>query len=145
MLFLDFIHLQKVCEQIPIMQPIQALIIDDNTRNLRVLSQLLHKNGAECVEVADPRQLPSILPALEPVEVVFLDLEMPGMDGFEVKEMLRSHLGDTPIIAYTVHVSEMDVVRQAGFDGFLGKPLDSTRFPDQFARILRGERVWDRV
>jgi two-component system cell cycle response regulator DivK len=127
------------------MEPIHALIIDDNARNLRVLAQLLHKNGADCLEVADPRQLPGILPDLEDVEVVFLDLEMPGMNGFQVKDMLRSHLGNTPIIAYTVHVSEIDVVRRAGFDGFLGKPLDSARFPEQLARILRGERVWDRA
>jgi two-component system sensor histidine kinase BarA len=127
------------------MQQTQALIIDDNVRNLKVLSQLLFKNGASCIEVGDPRQLASILPNLEQVDVVFLDLEMPGLDGFSAKELLRSYLGDTPIIAYTVHVSEIDAVRQSGFDGFLGKPLDSSRFPDQFARILRGEPVWERV
>lgn len=127
------------------MQQTQALIVDDNTRNLKVLAQLLNKNGASCIEVDDPRQLAHILPDLGQVDVVFLDLEMPGLDGFSAKELLRSYLGDTPIIAYTVHVSEIDVVRQSGFDGFLGKPLDSSRFPDQFARILRGEPVWERV
>ncbi len=35
--------------------------------------------------------------------------------------------------------------RDMGFDGFLGKPLDNARFPDQLARILRGEPVWERV
>jgi len=53
-------------------------------------------------------------------------------------------LGRVPIIAYTVHVSEIDVVRQHGFDGFLGKPLDSARFPQQLARILNREPVWER-
>lgn len=127
------------------MQQIHALIVDDNSRNLRVLAQLLYKNGANCIEVEDPTLLPSILPSLEQVDVVFLDLEMPGLDGYGAKDLLRSYLGDTPIIAYTVHVSEIDVARESGFDGFLGKPLDSTRFPDQLARILRGEPVWERV
>jgi two-component system cell cycle response regulator DivK len=127
------------------MSQTHALIIDDNAQNLRVLAQLLSKQGASCTEVSDPRKLSAIVPGLDRVDVVFLDLEMPGLDGYRVKEMLRSTLGDTPIIAYTVHVSEIQVVRQLGFDGFLGKPLDTSRFPDQLARILNGEPVWERV
>jgi two-component system cell cycle response regulator DivK len=77
--------------------------------------------------------------------VVFLDLEMPGLDGFHVKDMLRAHFGEVLIIAYTVHISEINVAKQSGFDGFLGKPLNKARFPDQMARILRGEGVWERA
>jgi len=127
------------------MSQIHALIIDDNVQNLRVLAQLLLKQGATCTEVSDPRSLSLLLPSLDHVDVVFLDLEMPDMDGYSVKEMLRSSLDNTPIIAYTVHVSEIQVVRQMGFDGFLGKPLDTRRFPDQFTRILNGEAVWERI
>lgn len=127
------------------MSHIQALVIDDNTQNLKVLTQLLAKQGVGCVGITDPRKLEDTLPTLEQVDVVFLDLEMPGLDGFGAKDLLRSHLGSTPIIAYTVHVSEMNVVRQSGFDGFLGKPLDTTRFPDQLHRILNGEPVWERA
>lgn len=122
-----------------------ALVIDDNTQNLRVLSQLLSKQGVSCTEVTNPTKLQSLLPTLSPVDLVFLDLEMPGLDGYAVKELLRQHLGDMPIVAYTVHVSEINVVRKMGFDGFIAKPLDSTRFPDQLARILNGEAVWERV
>ena len=122
-----------------------ALVIDDNTQNLRVLAQLLSKQGVTSTEVANPTKLANLLPTLDHVDVVFLDLEMPGLDGYHVKDMLRSQMGSTPIIAYTVHVSEMNAVRELGFDGFLGKPLDNARFPDQLARILNGEPVWDRV
>lgn len=126
------------------MKPIKALVIDDNPQNLRVLSQLLSKNQVNCVEVNDSNRLPGLVSQLDQVDVVFLDLEMPGIDGFRVKDLLREHLGNTPIIAYTVHVSEIDVVRQRGFDGFLGKPLDSARFSGQLERILKGEPVWER-
>jgi CheY-like chemotaxis protein len=127
------------------MSQIHALVIDDNHSNLRVLSQLLGRQQAKCTEINNPAGLEALLPTLEPIDVVFLDLEMPGMDGYRVKDMLRAALGKTPIVAYTVHVSEMNVVRQLGFDGFIGKPVDNARFPDQLARILRGEKVWDRV
>jgi CheY-like chemotaxis protein len=122
-----------------------ALVIDDQTQNLKVLSQLLGRQGITCTEVSDPALLPSLLPTLEHVDIVFLDLEMPGIDGYTVKDMLRAHFGNTPIIAYTVHISEMNVVQEMGFDGFIAKPVSSLRFPDQLARILKGEAVWDRV
>src|SRR5258708_544579 len=122
-----------------------ALVIDDTISNLKVLSQMLIKQGVRCTEISDPSRLEPLLPTLEQVDVSFLDLEMPGLDGYSVKDLLRTHLGDIPIIAYTVHVSEINAVHQSGFNGFLGKPLDSTRFPEQLARILNGEPVWDRT
>lgn len=122
----------------------RALVIDDNAQNRRVLSQLLAKQGVDCIEVADPRTLDNDLPLVGQVDVVFLDLEMPGVDGYNAKAILREHLNSAPIIAYTVHVSEINVVRQRGFDGFLGKPIDHARFPEQLARILSGESVWER-
>lgn len=122
-----------------------ALVIDDNAQNRKVLAQLLSKQGVSSTEIPDPRKLEDSLPSIGAVDVVFLDLEMPGLDGYDVKNLLRSYFGDTPIIAYTVHVSEMNVVKQQGFDGFLGKPVDNARFPDQLARILNGQPVWDRT
>jgi len=122
-----------------------ALVIDDNPQNRKVLAQLLAKQGFDCIEVSDPRKLNNTLPTLEEIAVVFLDLEMPGLDGYDVKNLLRAHLGATPIIAYTVHVSEINVVKKQGFDGFIAKPVDHVRFPEQLARILNGQPVWERV
>ena len=124
-----------------------ALIIDDNTRNIQVLVRLLEGQAVHTTELSDPRRLEDILPNLEPVDVVFLDLEMPMLNGFQVLDRLKNHpdFVNVPIIAYTVHVSEMHVAHQHGFDGFIGKPLDSERFPQQLARILDGEGVWETV
>ena len=127
------------------MSQITALIIDDEKKNLAVLVQLLAKEGVDAIQVDHPNQLPSVLEEIGPVDVVFLDLEMPSKDGFEVLELLRSRpdFDGVPIVAYTVHVSEIDVAYNQGFDGFIGKPLDSDKFPDQLARILNGEQVWE--
>jgi CheY-like chemotaxis protein len=122
-----------------------ALVIDDNPQNRKVLAQLLGKQGVNCTEVSDPTKLQSVLSTVDHIDVVFLDLEMPGLDGFAVKTLLREQLGNTPIIAYTVHVSEMNTVQESGFDGFLAKPISGARFPEQLARILRGESVWERA
>lgn len=128
------------------MSQAHALLIDDNRQNLRVLRQLLTKQGVTSTDVLNSSDLNRALSILDSVDVIFVDLEMPDLDGYGVKDMLRaSHLADAPIIAYTVHVSEINHTRQLGFDGFLGKPLDSLRFPNQLARILNGEPVWERA
>lgn len=121
-----------------------ALIVDDNAQNLRVLAQMLAKQGFSTTDVTDPSQLAGLLPTLPALAVVFLDLEMPALNGYEAIALIRSYYPDTPVIACTVHLAEINQARDVGFNGFIGKPLDISRFPDQLARILRGEQVWDR-
>jgi len=106
---------------------------------------MLSKQGVSCTQLTNPTILPDILPTLERLHLVFLDLEMPSLDGYSVKDIIKAHVRDALVIAYTVPIHEINMVRQMGFDGFLGKPLDNTRFPDQLARILRGESVWERA
>ena len=126
------------------MNQTHALVIDDNPHNLKVLVQMLARQDVASTTVENPATLPGLLSSLQHIDVVFLDLEMPGMDGYRAKDLLKSHFDDTPIIAYTVHVSEINTVREMGFDGFLSKPLDHQRFPDLLRRILQGEHVWER-
>jgi CheY-like chemotaxis protein len=124
-----------------------ALIIDDNNSNMNVLVRLLDKEGVSSTRVLDPKQLKNTLQSIGSVHVVFLDLEMPMIDGFQVFDQLKAdtRFDNVPIIAYTVHVSELSEAHKYGFDGFLGKPLDSDRFPGQLERIFNGEGVWETV
>lgn len=122
-----------------------AVIIDDNKMNLETLSVLLRKEGFATITLLTPRAAFDALDEIKQVDIVFLDLEYPNDDGFEAINELRTHpiLQHTPIIAYSVHISEIQETRDAGFDGFIGKPLDVSTFPDQLRRILNGESVWD--
>jgi two-component system cell cycle response regulator DivK len=54
-------------------------------------------------------------------------------------------LKDTIVVAVTAYADQeqMTKARAAGFDGFIGKPLDPDRFPDQIRRLLKGEAVWE--
>lgn len=80
------------------------------------------------------------------VSLILLDLQMPHQDGYSVLEQIRSHpvLEQTRVVALTANVMAGEVARcrQAGFDGFLGKPLDPRRFPDQIKQILSGASLW---
>ena len=79
-------------------------------------------------------------------DVVFVDIHMRPHDGFEVLKRLRSNTSysDSKIVALTASVmnEEVKLLRDAGFDGVIGKPVDRSVFPDLLERILQGEKVW---
>ncbi len=121
-----------------------ALIVDDNQDNMAILAQMLSMEGIESTRIEDSTKLEKALLSLPKTQVIFLDLEMPKLNGYEIFNQLRSidAFKNVPIVAYTVHVSEINTVRHLGFHSFLTKPLDQDDFPDQLARILHGESVW---
>lgn len=120
------------------------IVIDDNSTGLKVMAQFLEAAGIGFTPVQDARKLAAVLEQTPRVDAVFLDLEMPAIDGFAVLDYLKNDLGlAAPIIAYTVHTSEINEAQRAGFDGFVGKPLSKSRFPEQLQRILNGQPVWE--
>jgi CheY-like chemotaxis protein len=79
-------------------------------------------------------------------DVIFLDIHMKPIDGFEMLHILRGlpALADKPVIALTASVmnDEIERLQQSGFDGAIGKPLDYDTFPEQLQLIIDGESVW---
>ncbi|WP_137133240.1 ATP-binding protein [Rhizobium sp. FKY42] len=107
---------------------LNILIVEDNPVNQAVASGLLTAAGHRC-EVVDGG-----LSALERIQqhsfnVVLMDLQMPGMDGFEATRRIRAlggEIGALPIIALTANAMRDDIERSlaAGMDGHLSKPID---------------------
>jgi two-component system cell cycle response regulator DivK len=129
-----------------------VLVIEDNLDNRLVLREFLkHRCGVRhCLEASAGWQAFKQLgtqPASHPVDLILLDLQIPGEDGYAVLTRIRGTptLQTTPVIAVTASVGAKDVerCRAAGFDGFIGKPINATRFPEQIRRILRGDSVWE--
>ncbi len=127
------------------MGQVNALIIDDNAKNVAVLARLLAVEGISSDKVLNPSQLEAVLERMDQVDIIFLDLELPGTNGYQILAWLKSdpRFQAVPVVAYTVHVDEISVAQQRGFDSFLGKPIRYDRFPSQLRRILRGEQVWE--
>jgi CheY-like chemotaxis protein len=119
-----------------------ALLIDDDRNTLHVLQAELLKLGYIVSSINHPARVSETLERLDQIDVVFLDLEMPVSNGYEVLKQLREMDIDAPIIAHTVHYDEMNQIRREGFDGMLVKPLRLEKLPEDLDRILDGEKVW---
>lgn len=123
---------------------IHALLIDDDANNLAVMAEMLSDEGITVTLVSNPNTLFDAIDGLKRIDVVFLDLEMPNADGYQVLDVLKNEVGLTaPIVACTVHLTEINQARKLGFHSFIGKPLDLDRFPQQVRRILKGDVVWE--
>jgi len=123
---------------------LHALIIDDDAYSVHIMERLLDLQDIRYTSIKDPTKLPAVLEGLDAIDVIFLDLEMPKLDGYEVLEILRDHFGEgVTIVACTVHTSQVNMTRKLGFSSFVAKPLDTDRFPDHLQRILNSEPVWE--
>jgi len=127
------------------MSQTHILVIDDNPENVQVLLQGLRLEGYEASALQTPQEVREQLENMQGVDIVFLDIEMPDMDGYAMFSYLRSlkQFRHVPIVAYSVHLNEMHTVREIGFAGFVGKPLNIDRLASYVVRILRGENVWE--
>ena len=80
-------------------------------------------------------------------DVIFLDIHVQPMDGFEMLTLIRRHdyLSKTPVVALTASVMNEEVrrLREAGFDGVIAKPINYDTFPLALDRILSGEQIWN--
>jgi two-component system cell cycle response regulator DivK len=132
-------------------QDATVLVVEDNPDNLFIVMDLLRDviEVRACEGRAAGWQLFKLLrdqPELQP-DLILLDLQIPGEDGYGVLERIRATpaLKQVTVVAITANVMPQDVMRTqaAGFDGFIGKPISSRRFPQQIERILAGEPVWE--
>ncbi|HHS96501.1 MAG TPA: response regulator [Chloroflexi bacterium] len=132
------------------MDPREAtvLVVEDNLNNFLLIARLLAYLGVKkCEWKASGWQVLEFAESLPKVDLILMDIFLPERDGYEALRLLRSdpRFKDTLIVAVTADASQenMERARKAGFDGFIGKPLDPDRFPEQIRRILQGEQVWE--
>jgi two-component system, cell cycle response regulator DivK len=128
-----------------------VIVVEDNADNLFIVSDMLREDvGVKyCNGRASGRQFFKLLesnPHLN-IDLILLDIQIPGEDGYEVLRQIRAmrHLRHITVVALTANVMPQDVqrARESGFDGFIGKPINGDRFPQQILRILAGEVVWE--
>ncbi|MGZ6316217.1 MAG: response regulator [Anaerolineales bacterium] len=126
-----------------------VLVVEDNVSNFVLIARMLGYLGIHCEWKTSGYEVLEYADTLPRLDLILMDIRLPYEDGYGAQQKLRAaeRFKAVPIIAVTAEASieQMRKAREAGFDGFLGKPLDSDRFPDQIRRILSGEQVWEYV
>jgi two-component system, cell cycle response regulator DivK len=118
-----------------------ALIIEDNEQNRYLATFLLEKHGYQVVAVTNGPSALELLRTLVP-DVILLDIQLPGMDGYEVARLLRNiaTLDATPIIAVTSYamVGDREKSMAAGCNGYIEKPIDPETFVAELEQVRAG-------
>lgn len=116
-----------------------VLIVDDNASNQKLLAFLLARRGYEVRTADSALQALATLLVFEP-RLILLDLQMPVTDGYTLARTLKSSARwkDIPLLAVTAYAMKGDEARarEAGFDEYVTKPIDTRTFPVVVARII---------
>jgi CheY-like chemotaxis protein len=121
----------------------RILIIEDSPDNMKLFRTLLTLKGHEVMGLWNGDDLLEAIATTAP-ELVLMDIQLPGKDGFALlDEIRRSPHSRVRVVALTAHAMTGDRERamQAGFDGYITKPIDIREFPGHVARALAGETV----
>ncbi len=124
-----------------------VLVVEDNVANFVLIARMLGYMGIHCEWKTSGYEVVEYADTLPRLDLILMDIRLPYEDGFGALQKLRSSssLKDTLVVAVTAEASaeQMRKARESSFDGFIAKPLDPDRFPEQIRRILSGESVWE--
>jgi CheY-like chemotaxis protein len=121
---------------------LRILLAEDNEVNQMVVQAMLSKEGPEVVTVGDGLLAVEAVRRAGPeaFNIVLMDIQMPGMDGYEATRLIHEFAPDLPVIGQTAHVlaEAIEQCRAAGMVAHLPKPIDRHEL---IATIMRYARV----
>ncbi|MFO1216366.1 MAG: response regulator [Burkholderiaceae bacterium] len=115
------------------------LIVEDNEKNMKLARDILRAKGYAVLEAVNG--LDGVNLALEHrPDLVLMDIQLPDINGIQAFERIRGNpaTAKLPVVAFTASVTVNDRSRigEAGFDGFLSKPINLKEFVDTVRRML---------
>ena len=118
------------------------LIVEDNEKNRRLARDILQVKGYRTVE-AETGETGIELAAEQAPDLVLMDIHLPGINGIEALKKLRTveRTRRIPVLAFTASVMPQDrrEIMDAGFDGFVSKPINLKEFIATVAKALADE------
>jgi two-component system cell cycle response regulator DivK len=120
------------------------LIVEDNEKNMKLTRDILQYHGFATVEATTGEDGVALASSRQP-SLILMDIQLPGIDGVTALQRIRNEGATSriPIVAMTASVMKEDRERfdKAGFDGFITKPIDVKRFPDQVREAIAKGRT----
>jgi two-component system, cell cycle response regulator DivK len=125
------------------MNAYRVLVVEDNERNLKLVRDVLQYAGYQVVEATTGEQGVELAKSLLP-DLVLMDLQLPGIDGMEALQRIRGSrlTAHVPVVAVTAFAmpDDRDRAMNAGFDGYLEKPLSVRELPDQVRQFIAARK-----
>ncbi|HUX33797.1 MAG TPA: response regulator [Gemmatimonadaceae bacterium] len=122
----------------------RVLIVEDNQLNMELATDLLAAAGHAVLQAATAEAGIVMARAQRP-DLILMDIRLPGMPGSAAVRVLKGDAGTAriPTVALTAQAmrGDADAAREAGFDGYMSKPIDTRRFVTEIEEFLgaRGE------
>ena len=118
----------------------KLLVAEDNPVNRELLRELLENRGYSVIEACNGQEALDMVEQSQP-DLLLLDIGMPVLDGFAVVRKIRENpsLARLPVLAVTAYAMRDDRnnVLNAGFDGYLSKPINARELANELERLLR--------
>ena len=115
------------------------LIVEDNDKNLKLVRDVLQVKGYHTIEAGNAED-GIVLAGERKPDLILMDIQLPGMNGIEALKVLRADASTAhiPVIAVTASVMQQDrnLITEAGFDGYIGKPINLKEFLDSVRAML---------
>jgi CheY-like chemotaxis protein len=125
----------------------RILIVDDNSINLKLASEILLASGYTVDGAINADQAQKLLATLLP-DLILMDIALPGMDGLSLTRIIKAdpRLSHVPVVALTAFAMRGDDCKaaEAGCDGYITKPIDTRKFVAQVTAILESARARER-
>jgi CheY-like chemotaxis protein len=119
----------------------RVLVVEDNDMNMQLVEYLLEEGGYSIVKAASGEEALSIARGGDPVDLILMDIHLPGIDGLSVVREMKTDARTSaiPILALTAHAMRGDRDRflEAGCDGYISKPIDVKTFLSSIRTYLR--------
>jgi CheY-like chemotaxis protein len=120
----------------------RVLVVEDNDMNMQLVEYLLEEGGYQIVKAASGEEALSVARGGDPVDLILMDIHLPGIDGLSVVREMKADARTSaiPILALTAHAMRGDKDRflEAGCDGYISKPIDVKTFLSSIRQYLRG-------
>ena len=126
---------------------LSVLVVEDNVSNFVLMARMLGYLGIHCEWKTSGYEVVEFADSLPKLDLILMDIRLPYEDGYSaLKKIQKSEkLKNLPVVEITAEADPVQIekAKAAGFNGFLGKPLNLDRFPDQMRKILSGIPVWE--
>lgn len=126
------------------MSDVRILYIEDNHENRLLVRRILEAEGYSMLEATDGPTGLDVAVEMQP-DLILLDINLPEIDGYDLARRFRNTPGleQVPILAITANVMKGDRERtlDSGCDGYIQKPIDVDRLPQQVRMALQRSRT----